>query len=294
MGLWGAIKSVVKRGVEAVKEKVTNVWNRFTGKENFDKADRLYAEITERYNSKRKQFESDISKYTGLIERHVEVINSSKEKIKAELFLEMARKLEKIKDIQVSKDFSVEAYMAEALSFDNIRSKSELYKIDFNKHKFKTTFQAVFTLGFYTRKKAKETLQAVEEEEQKIKNEITKMDAEIKKIKLIEESLANVEYYFTSLIELYENLLIRLDSSINYLFVRSMAFAHRLVHTEMSIKRLPKMQQKEVEAIITVSKILKEMTDAQITSIEKHEKAGEYSEAMKKQHEDINRVYKAA
>lgn len=294
MGLWGAIKSVVKRGVEAVKEKVTNVWNRFTGKENFDKADRLYAEITERYNSKRKQFESDISKYTGLIERHVEVINSSKEKIKAELFLEMARKLEKIKDIQVSKDFSVEAYMAEALSFDNIRSKSELYKIDFNKHKFKTTFQAVFTLGFYTRKKAKETLQAVEEEEQKIKNEITKMDAEIKKIKLIEESLANVEYYFTSLIELYENLLIRLDSSINYLFVRSMAFAHRLVHTEMSIKRLPKMQQKEVEAIITVSKILKEMTDAQITSIEKHEKAGEYSEAMKKQHDDINRVYKAA
>lgn len=294
MGLWGAIKSVVKRGVEAVKEKVTNVWNKFTGKENFDKADRLYAEITERYNSKRKQFESDISKYTGLIEQHVEVINSSKEKIKAELFLEMARKLEKIKDIQVSKDFSVEAYMAEALSFDNIRSKSELYKIDFNKHKFKTTFQAVFTLGFYTRKKAKETLQAVEEEEQKIKNEITKMDAEIKKIKLIEESLANVEYYFTSLIELYENLLIRLDSSINYLFVRSMAFAHRLVHTEMSIKRLPKMQQKEVEAIITVSKILKEMTDAQITSIEKHEKAGEYSEAMKKQHEDINRVYKAA
>ena len=312
MGIWGAIKSVgravggaIKKGVEvvvdtakkvgsAVKNGATNLWNKASGKEKFEEAERLYAEISARYNSRRNQFEEDVENYTNKIENHVNQINRSKEKIKSELFLEMAKKMEKIKDIEVSKDFSVESYIAEAVSFDSIRSKSELYKIDFNKHKFKTTVQAIVTLGFYTRKKAKETLYAVEEEEGKINTEIAKMDAEIVKLKAIESSLDNVELYFTSLIELYQNLLIRLDSSVNYLFVRSMAFAHKLVNTEMSIRRLPKMQQKEVEAIITASKILKTMTDAQITAIDDKDRVSSYSREMKNQHEEMERVYQAA
>lgn len=312
MGIWGAIKSVgravggaIKKGVEvvvdtakkvgsAVKNGATNLWNKASGKEKFEEAERLYAEISARYNSRRNQFEEDVENYTNKIENHVNQINRSKEKIKSELFLEMAKKMEKIKDIEVSKDFSVESYIAEAVSFDSIRSKSELYKIDFNKHKFKTTVQAIVTLGFYTRKKAKETLYAVEEEEGKINTEIAKMDAEIVKLKTIESSLDNVELYFSSLIELYQNLLIRLDSSVNYLFVRSMAFAHKLVNTEMSIRRLPKMQQKEVEAIITASKILKAMTDAQITAIDDKDCVSSYSREMKNQHVEMERVYQAA
>lgn len=316
MGLFGgfvsAVKSVgravggaIKKGVDvvvdtakkvgsAVKKGATNLWNKFSGKEKFEEAERLYAEISARYNSRRKQFEEDVENYTNKIENHVNQINRSKEKIKSQLFLEMAKKMEKIKDIEVSKDFSAESYIAEAVSFDSIRSKSELYKIDFNKHKFKTTVQAIVTLGFYTRKKAKETLYAVEEEEGKINTEIAKMDAEIVKLKAIESSLDNVELYFTSLIELYQNLLIRLDSSVNYLFVRSMAFAHKLVNTEMSIRRLPKMQQKEVEAIITASKILKTMTDAQITAIDDKDRVSSYSREMKNQHEEMERVYQAA
>ena len=283
-------KTVVKK----VKEGVTNVWNKFTGKETFDKAEKLYEQITERYNKRRKQFETDIDNYTKKIETHVEIINRSKERIKRELFPEMAKKLEKIKDISVSEDFSVEEYMAAVLNIDSVRSKSELYKIDFNKHKFKTTVQAIFTLGFYTRKKAKETLYAVQEEEKKIDHEIAKMDAEIIKIKAIEQSLDNVETYFTSLISLYENLLIRLDNSVNFLYVRCMAFAHKLVAQEMSIRRLPVMQRKEVEAIITASKILKTMTDAQITAVENSEKVNDYSKKMQKYHEEMKQVYEAA
>lgn len=283
-------KTVVKK----VKEGVTNVWNKFTGKETFDRAEKLYEQITERYNKRRKQFETDIDNYTKKIETHVEIINRSKARIKRELFPEMAKKLEKIKDISVSEDFSVEEYMAAVLNIDSVRSKSELYKIDFNKHKFKTTVQAILTLGFYTRKKAKETLYAVQEEEKKIDHEIAKMDAETIKIKAIEQSLDNVEIYFTSLIGLYENLLIRLDNSVNFLYVRCMAFAHKLVAQEMSIRRLPVMQRKEVEAIITASKILKAMTDAQITSVENCEKVNDYSKEMQKHHEEMKRVYDAA
>ena len=73
-----------------------------------------------------------------------------------------------------------------------------------------------------------------------------------------------------------------------------MAFAHKLVNTEMSIRRLPKMQQKEVEAIITASKILKTMTDAQITAIDDKDRVSSYSREMKNQHEEMERVYQAA
>lgn len=284
----------VKDGAKKVKDSVTNVWNKFTGKDKFEEAEKLYQEISERYNTRRKKFESNLNDYINKIEKHVANINQSKEQIKQELFPSMAKKMEKIKDISVSDDFSVEEYMATISSVDRIRSKSELYTIDFNKHKFKTTFQAIFTLGFYTRKKAKETLYAVQEEEAKINCEIAKMDAEIKKLKAIEQSLNNVEIYFTTLISLYENLLIRLDNSINFLYVRCMSFAHKIVAQEMSIKRLPAVQRKEVEAIITVSKILKNMTDTQIVSVEDHDKVTVYSKEMQASHDEMKKVYEAA
>ena len=288
-----AVKGIKKTG-RAIKHGTTNLWNKVSGKNKFEEADQLYQQISERYRSKRRQFDADVGSLTDKIESHVAIINQSKEKIKTELFLEMAQKMEKIKDINVAQDFSVEAYIAEALALDSVRAKSQLYKIDFNKHKFKTSMQAIFTFGIYTRKKAKETLYAVQEEERKVEAEIAKMEAECVKLRAIEESLANVEHYFASLIELYENLLIRLDNSVNYLYVRCMSFAHHLVHTEMSIRRLPKMQQKEVEAIITASKILKAMTDAQITSVEDQEKVNCYSTNLKQQYEEMSEVYQAA
>lgn len=287
-------KSYVKEKKENLKNNITNMWNKFSGKDKFLEAEKIYAEISERYNRRRKEFQKSVVVYTEKIEKHVDTINKSKEKIKYELFVEMAKKMKQIKDIEISKDFSVEAYLSEVIEFDSIRSKSQLYKIDFNKHKFKTSVQAVFTLGFYTRKKAKETLFAVQEEEMKLNAEIAKMDAELVKLKAIESSLENVALYFTSLIELYENLLLRLDSSINYLFVRCMSFAHKLVHAEMSIKRLPKMNQKEVEAIITASKILKAMTDAQITSVEDKAKVERYNRELAEKYEALNKVYDAA
>ncbi len=54
------------------------------------------------------------------------------------------------------------------------------------------------------------------------------------------------------------------------------------------------MQQKEVEAIITASKILKAMTDAQITSVEDQEKVNCYSTNLKQQYEEMSEVYQAA
>ena len=288
------VVSGVKKVGSAIKQGATNMWNKFSGKDTFKEAEELYDRISEKYNKRRRKFDEDMEALTNSIENHVDRINKSKEKIKTDLFVRMATNMERIHDISVSKDFTIEAYKEAVLSFDSIRTKDQLYKIDFNKHKFKTSIQAIFTLGFYTRKKAKETLYAVQEEEAKINTEIAKMDAETKKLEAIDKSLENVDFYFESLINTYEKLLVRLDNNVNYLYVRCLSFAHKLVHKEMSIRRLPKMQQKEVEAIITASKILKAMTDAQIVDVEDSNEVRIYGDNMKKQFTAINEVAQAA
>lgn len=289
-----AVTSGVKKVGTAVVNGVKKVAARVSGKDQYEEAQRLYDEISKRYNEKREYFEKEIGRITALIEGHVNSINDSKIKIKRELFPAMAEKISKIIDIRISDEYSVEKYIESVLKVDSIRSREQLFTIDFNAHKVKTTFQAIFTLGFYTRKKAKETLYNVKEEEAKINSEISRMDSEINKIYIIEKSIKQVADMFTSVIEMYNNLLIRLDSSINYLLVRSLAFAHQIVGKQMSVKVLPKMQQKEVEAIVTASKILKTMTETQLLSVEKQKDVEEYDGKISGNKKEIESIYKAA
>lgn len=284
----------VKETGRAIKEKVTNVWNKFSGKENFEKAKKLYDEICDKYDERREAFTRDVDDITNKIEDHVDKINSYKAEIKTELFIEMANKIKKIKDVKVNNDFSIEYYDKHSYEFDNVRSESQLFKIDFNKNKFKTTIQVIFTLGFYTRKKAKETLLAVQEEKDKINHEITKMDAEIEKLQKIEAALNNSEYYFESLTGLYRQLLIRLDNSVNCLYFKSMQSTQKIISQEVSLKKLPLVQQKEIEAIITASIILKEMVIAKIVSIEKATDVKTYQDGLSEQHSKFVEKYEAA
>lgn len=288
------VGSAIASGAKAAANGVKKVAARISGKDKFEEAERLYDEISKRYNEKREHFQKEIERITSLIEEHVKSINDSKRMIKRELFPAMANKISKIKDIRISDEYSVEEYIESVLNVDTIRSREQLFTIDFNAHKVKTTFQAIFTLGFYTRKKAKETLYNVKEEEAKINSEISRMDSEINKIYIIEKSIKQVADMFTSVIEMYNNLLIRLDSSINYLLVRSLAFAHQIVGKQMSVKVLPKMQQKEVEAIFTASKILKTMTETQLLSVEKQKDVEEYDGKISGNKKEIESIYKAA
>lgn len=288
------VGSAIASGAKAAANGVKKVAARISGKDKFEEAERLYDEISKRYNEKREHFQKEIERITSLIEEHVKSINDSKRMIRRELFPAMANKISKIKDIRISDEYSVEEYIESVLNVDTIRSREQLFTIDFNAHKVKTTFQAIFTLGFYTRKKAKETLYNVKEEEAKINSEISRMDSEINKIYIIEKSIKQVADMFTSVIEMYNNLLIRLDSSINYLLVRSLAFAHQIVGKQMSVKVLPKMQQKEVEAIVTASKILKTMTETQLLSVEKQKDVEEYDGKISGNKKEIESIYKAA
>ena len=181
----------------------------------------------------------------------------------------MVENMSKIKDVVIPKEFTIEAYQRQNIEIDALRSRDELFSIDFDKHKVKTTFQAIFTLGFYTRKKSKETLLAVQEEAGKIDHEIAKMNAELQKLEGVSLALKNTESYFENMVNVYKRLLIRVDSSMNTLYFKSIRFTHELVSKNISLKMLPKVSQKEIEALITSSKILKQMAETKVSNMDK-------------------------
>ena len=305
MGFWGwlggkvksacrKVASGLKEAKDWIKEKATNVWNKFTGKKDFEEAEKLYEKISEKYNHRRKNFETDVENYTKSIERYVDAINKYKVRIKKELLPQMAEKLKRLIDSKVSKEFSFEEFEIKGLTFDELRAKEKLYKIDFKKHPIKSNALAVLTLGFYTRKKAKETLYAVQEEEKKIDCEIAKMDAETKRLEAIDASLSNVSRYFEGLIELYENMLTRADNAVNFLFVRCMRLEQKIVKEQMTMKHLSKIQQTEIKVLYSASLILKTMADMTIVSVEEKKHVIEFEDKVHHQYDEMIRSYNAA
>lgn len=80
--------------------------------------------------------------------------------------------------------------------------------------------------------------------------------------------------------------------------IRCISFAHKLVREQMSIKLLPKSQQAEIMAMVSISKVLKSMVDKNITMEGKTEKISSnvaaVKEEMRKQKEEIKKLNEAA
>lgn len=127
---------------------------------------------------------------------------------------------------------------------------------------------------------------------------MARMDSELVKLSNIKQALELIAEYYLSLIELYRALLNRLDNSVNFLMIRCISFAHKLVREQMSIKLLPKSQQAEIMAMVSISKVLKSMVDKNITIEGKTEKiisnVAAVKEEMRKQKEEIKKLNEAA
>lgn len=275
----------------SVGRTIGNGYKSFTGQSTFEEADRLYEDVKRRFEEHKRYFEREVDKLSLEIETQVNSINNSKETIKKELFPAFAEKMRRLKDIPVSDEYIQEYFSGSTLKVDTIKAKAELYLIDFKKHPFKSNALAIISLGFYTRKKAKETLEKVREEKKRLEEEMARMDSELTKLRRIKEALELIAEYYLSLIEVYRKLLNRLDNSVNFLMIRCISFARKIVREQMSIKLLPKSQQAEIMAMVSISKVLKTMVDKNITLEGKNEsisqKISEVKEEMRKQKEKI-------
>ena len=232
----------------------------------------MYEDIKRRFEEHKRYFEKEVENLSSEIDTQVKSINESKETIKTELFPAFADKMHRLKDIPVSDEYLKEYFSGTALKVDSIKTKADLYLVDFKKNPFKSNVLAIVSLGFYTRKKSKETLERVKEEKARLEEEMRRMDSELVKLRRIKDALELIAEYYLSLIEVYRALLNRLDNSVNFLMIRCISFAHKLVREQMSIKLLPKSQQAEIMALVSISKLLKTMVDTNITMQGKTEK----------------------
>jgi len=264
----------VKKTVNYVKEKavqaknwIKDKYNKFTGKDMADKAKRIYEESRKKYDNASSNYKKEVDNYSNEIKKHVESINANKVLIKRTLFVELVKLLECIKEVEISQAFAKEAMNYTAYEPSGLRSQSQIMKIDFDNEPIKNNLKALFTLGFWTRKQARESLDEAEVEAKKVDDEIARMDAELVKIRSMANALSNISIYFDKLVEMYNILLQRVHASIDYLYVRNMTFAGMPIKDKMSIRSLPLAQIKELEAIVTASQIMKVMVETNIMEV---------------------------
>ena len=294
MGIFGWIG----RKARAVAAAISRGYKSFSGQATFEEADRMYEDIRKRFDEHKAYFEREVNNISSQIDKHVQSINKSKETIKTDLFPAFAEKMRVLKDVKVEQVFLKELFEGSTLKVDSMKSKADLYLIDFKKNPIKSNALAIISLGFYTRKKAQETKERVIEEKKRLEEEMVRMDSELTKLRAIREALEIIANYYSSMIELYVALLTRLDNSINFLMIRCISFEHKLVYEQMSIKLLPKSQQAEIMAMVSISLIMKAMVDKRITLDGKTEairtNINIIKEELRLQKEEINKYNEAA
>ena len=150
-----------------ISREGSRVFNGITGKATFQEAEKLYKKIEEEYTRKNNEYKKKISDIGKEIEKKVSNINYHKEDIYLNHFERFKSLGDKLHNISINGKHFLEYFDESITKINNqngIRSKEDIYKIDFNNLKFTEIAFGILTLGFYTRKKAKETLLEVKAE----------------------------------------------------------------------------------------------------------------------------------
>ena len=133
--------------------------------------------------------------------------------------------------------------------------------IDFDQMGFLETAGMILTLGFFSRKKAKESLERVKQERERVFEEIEKMKAQQTKLEVVSESIDNVVTYFEQLIKSYSSLLDRFEFGIQSQRVKQSSDASNVFSLKLDFKLLPIVHLEEFQALFNLSIVLKQMAN---------------------------------
>lgn len=253
VGQWAKDKAV------AAKDWVVDKWKDFTGQNMAEKAQELLEAAKEKYEKATRDFEVKSSDLVNRIGKKIKNINELKLKLLKNHFVKYKILLSEFRDIEESKKAFIEENFNHSFVYENIRTIEQVMKIDFVNHPIKNNLLAIFTLGFMTRKKAKESLEQAERETAKVDLNISKMNAEIVRLESIEKSLENIEVFFMELTNLLEKAIISVQSEINrksLLRVLKNVFSSE----KHSVRDLPKVSQKYLEYSFILASTLSTMT----------------------------------
>ena len=260
------------------------ILDKFSGKDKYKSAVSKYSDISQRYEQKKKDYQLRTDSLNKELVELIEKINVHKKTIQSDLFSRLVELLSLLKDVEIPPEFTEEKYKEQCRKLDSylkIRTRDTLFEIDFDKNKIKTTLQTIFTLGIWTRKKAKESEHNVDDEVAAIQDEMRRMDSEIAKYMTCVHSAKQIEYYFVKMISLFEKWLRYLEHSMNYMGYAAMRLSKRIVKKSISISFLHEQQQKELEATINLGRTLSKMIQTQIVLKKDGDNLKEYASIMK-------------
>lgn len=241
--------------------------SRFSGKDKYREAKYKYDDAVDEYEKARKHYLAETESLNEKIVMHIDKINYYKEYIQTELFRDFVEMLSLLKDVEIPEEFCEEKYQKQCRQLDSfmkVKSRDALISIDFDGQKIKTALQSIFTLGFYTRKRANESLLRVNEEKAALRKEMSEMDCELAKLETLAESSMYIAYYFMKMSNLFEKWLRYMEHAIHYIGYASMRMNKRILKRSISISILHEKQQKELEATITLGKVLSQMIQVQV------------------------------
>lgn len=269
-------------------------YRKFTGKDRFEEAEARYEVLKKRFEKRLEKYERETDELIDELNVHVEAINGYKVQIKTELFPSYADKMSLIKGVNISKEFPLEEFKQGEIELHGVRDREDLFSIDFTEHPIVANLKCWLTLGFLSRKQAKESLYKVQEEEKRIEEEFARMDAEIEKLKLIKISLIQIEGYYKDLIGLYKQMLTRLDNSVNFLCTQNIISMNTIGGNKLDGRTLPLVQQTEIKCINKSSIIMKKMVDTCVTVDASTTSIEEYKRKMGRGTKEIQEYYLAA
>ena len=137
-----------------------------------------------------------------------------------------------------------------------LKGRGELFKIDFRNHPVSNNLKAIFSLGFLTRKRAKETLLAVKEEGHRLDADIERLEAEKTRLNLVAESLEQVVEQVAVFHAYYGKLLNELDYSVNLLRGCYYILTNEPVPDKLDAEMLPLRHRQCLECADKATRIL--------------------------------------
>ena len=271
-----------------ISDKTKAIAASITGRDKFEQANAHYDQIYTEYEAAKKQYKATTDQQNQQLFNTIEKINLHKQHIQVDLFADFVEMLSILKDVEIPEDFSEEVYTQQCRkldTFQKIKTRDSLLAIDFDRDKLKTALQSIFTLGIYTRKKAKESLDNVEQQCLILKNEMSEMNSEIANQKALVCSAEQIEHYFEKMSSLFEQWMRYMEHAIHYIAYAAMRINKQIPKHSVSISLLHETQQKELEATITLGKVLSKMIQFQLVITQKNTNLPEYEKQMKTHYE---------
>lgn len=255
-----AIKDTAVSAVQKVKKACSKVMSAISGKKYFDEAEQRYEALILKYDKAQRKYTSDVESMVSEIQSSLDQINFWKQSIFEEKLPRFISTANLLHNVLVNGERFEEFLSKDIFDINHssgVRCKDLVFEINFNSMSFTQAALSILTLGFYSRKKAKQSLQQVIDEEYRVDEEIRKFSAQITKIEQVKSSINNVVDYFESLIKGYEKLLKRFEFGVNsqrFVHARSFSF------DKLDFRLMPVKHIEEFHALFNLSVVMKTMS----------------------------------